>query len=64
MHYFILQEPITIELGTSHRYQQSGSSQILVECKDTFQYVPFLKNLERLLSNPEIYAEVCDAKGS
>ena len=55
---FLIQEPVTIELGTSYKYQQCGSTQRLVEFKDTFQYVPLMKNLENFLMNPEIFEEV------
>lgn len=45
-------------LGTSLKYQQSGSTRRLVEHQDTFQYVPLTENLEKFLSNPEVLAEV------
>ena len=53
-----MQEPITIPLGTSFKYQQSGPSRKLVEVMDTFQYVPLSKNLEKFINNPEVFAEV------
>ena len=45
-------------LGTSLKYQQSGSTRRLVEHQDTFQYVPLTENLEKFLSNPEVLTEV------
>ena len=57
--YFDLQEPLTVELGTSYKYQRSGSKRRLVEYKDTFQYIPLMDNLVQLLKNPEIFDEVC-----
>ena len=37
---------------------QSGAKRRLVERCDTFQYIPFLENLEWFLDNKEIYKEV------
>jgi hypothetical protein len=51
-------EPITVELGRTYKYQQCGSTQKLVEVKDTFQYVPLLKNLEILFSNKQVFEEI------
>ena len=36
-----------------------GATSRLTEKRDTFQYVPLLEGLSSLLSNPEIYSEVC-----
>ena len=55
---FIQQEPVSYELGTSFKYQQTGAKRRLVEVKETCQYVPLLQNLERLLNNEDIYQEV------
>ena len=57
-HLFCEQEPETIRLGSSLRYQQSGSSRRLVEVTDTFQYVPLIPNLKHFLSNPDVFKEV------
>ena len=54
----MLYEPVTITLGTSYQYKQSGAKRRLVERCDTFQYIPFLENLEWFLDNKEIYKEV------
>lgn len=55
----ILQQPITIELGTSgYKYQGSGVKRRLVEQKDEFQYVPLIENLQSVLQNRNIYHEV------
>lgn len=47
-----------MELGTSYQYRRSGVKRSLVEKKDTFQYVPFIKNLEWILQNKDVYNEV------
>ena len=52
------QEPVTMLLGASFKYQRSGGTQRLVEVKETFEYVPLLENLEQFLSNPEVLQEV------
>lgn len=52
------QEPVTCELGTSFRYQKSGTTRRLVEVKDTSQYIPLLKHLEKLLNNSDVLQEV------
>ena len=52
------QEPVACELGTSFRYQQMGTKRRLVEVTETFQYVPLLPNLEKLLNNKDIFQEV------
>ena len=44
------QEPVSYELGTSFRYQQTGAKRRLVEVQETCQYVPLLQNLEKLLN--------------
>ncbi len=54
----MLQEPVTIELGTSYKYRKSGSKRLLVEVPDTYQYVPLLENLEWILQNKSISSEV------
>ena len=41
-----MQEPVTIDLGTSYVYQKHGAKRRLIEKKDTFQYVPLLENLQ------------------
>ena len=55
---FCMQEPVTITLGTEYHYRASGTKRRLVEKCETFQYVPFLKNLEWMLQNPDICHEV------
>lgn len=53
-----MQEPISITLGTSYKYKATGIHRSLIEKADTFQYVPFLGNLEWLLQNRSIYNAV------
>lgn len=55
---FCVQEPVTITLGTEYHYRASGTKRRLVEKCETFQYVPFLENLEWMLQNPDICHEV------
>ncbi|XP_065893459.1 uncharacterized protein [Dysidea avara] len=55
---FGLIEPVACELGTSFRYQQMGTKRRLVEVTETFQYVPLLPNLEKLLNNKDIFQEI------
>ena len=55
---FLLQEPMTIQLGSKLQYQRYGSTCRLIEVKDTFQYVPLLPNLQRFLSNTEVFKKV------
>lgn len=59
--YCSLQEPVTIELGTSYHYKRSGSKRVLVEKRDTFQYVPLIENLEWILQNKSLRTEVSAA---
>jgi len=49
---------VTIKLGISFRYQQTGSTRQLVEFDETFQYIPLMENLERLLNNADVLQEV------
>ena len=49
---------MTIKLGISFRYQQTGSTRQLVEFDETFQYIPLMENLERLLNNADVLQEV------
>ena len=58
MQHSILQEPISIELGSHLESIRSGSKRRLAEVKDVFQYVPFLQGLASLLSHPDIRDEV------
>lgn len=55
---FFEQEPVTCELGTSFRYQQTGVKRRLVEVRETCQYIPLMQNLEKLLNNQDFYQEV------
>lgn len=55
---FFEQEPVASELGTLFRYQQTGIKQRLVEVKETFQYIPLMENLEKVLNNQDIYQKV------
>ena len=55
---FFEQEPVACELGTSFKYQQTGIKRRLVEVKETFQYIPLMQNLEKLLNNQDVYQEV------
>ena len=55
---FLGQEPISYELGTSFRYQQTGAKRRLVEFQETCQYIPLVQNLEKLLNNQDVYQEV------
>ena len=57
-----MQEPVTVQLGTSYVYKNSGAKQRLVERKDLFQYVPLFKHLAWLLQNVDIYNEVREYK--
>ena len=49
---------ITVELGSTYKYKKCGSRRILVEHKDTYQYVPLIVNLQHVLQNQEIFMEV------
>lgn len=60
----VLKEPVTIVLGTTLRYQQCGSVRRLAECKETFEYIPLLENLEKFLSNCEVFQEVIVIRSS
>ena len=53
-----MQESVTQQLGTSFKYKKIGSSRRLIEIQDTFEYVPLLDNLERLLCNQDVFEEV------
>ena len=53
-----MQDPVTIELGTSYKYRRRGHRRLLVEQKDTFQYIPLIENLQSILQNKEIYIQV------
>ena len=46
---FFEQEPVACELGTSFKYQQTGIKRRLVEVKETFQYIPLMQNLEKII---------------
>ena len=35
-----MQEPVTIQLGTSYKYKKRGAKRQLVDTPDTFQYIP------------------------
>lgn len=52
------QEPVTVELGTSYQYTRSGAKRLLVEKKESFQYIPLIENLEWLLQCRDVYNEV------
>ena len=54
----IIQEPVTIELGTTYEYRRSRGKRRLFEVSETFQYVPLIENLQWLLQNKDIYNEV------
>lgn len=54
-----MQQPLSVYLGTSMVTTSVGVTSRLTEKRDTFQYVPFLDGLVSLLSNPEIFSEVC-----
>ena len=43
-----MQEPITIELGTTYQYKRSGAKRSLVGKYESFQYIPLIDNLEWL----------------
>ena len=58
VHVASMQEPITIELGTTYQYKRSGAKRSLVEKSESFQYVPLIDNLEWLLQNKEVFHEV------
>ncbi len=53
-----VQEPVTVELGTSYQYKKKGAKRVLVEKPDTFQYVPLIDNLQWILQNTDVYQEV------
>lgn len=53
-----MQEPVTIQLGTSYKYKKRGAKRQLVDTPDTFQYVPLIENLEWMLQNRDLYDEV------
>ena len=35
-----MQEPVTVELGSTYCYKRSGSKRSLVEKMESFQYIP------------------------
>ena len=49
---------MTVKLGSSYQYKTTGAKRSLVEKTESFQYVPFLENLEWLLQHREISNEV------
>lgn len=49
---------MTIELGTHYEYKKSGAKRMLVEKKDTFQYIPLITNLEWIMQNNDLYNKV------
>ena len=53
-----LQEPITVELGSTYCYKRSGAKRSLVEKSESFQYIPLIENLQWVLQNKEVYQEV------
>ena len=53
-----IQLPVTVKLGSSYHYKTTGAKRSLVEKMESFQYVPFLENLEWLLLHREISNEV------
>ena len=57
-YYTVIQEPVTIELGSDCVPVQSGSKRRLSIQRKSFQYVPLLDGLYALLSNREILDEV------
>lgn len=48
--HFFLKEPVAKELGKKMVYKGTGNKRKIMEVKRTFYYVPFLKNVQRLLS--------------
>ena len=54
----IVQEPVTIVLGSHLRYVGLGSKRRLIDTNDTFEYIPLLQGLKCLLQNDAIRHEV------
>ena len=57
-----IQEPVSVELGSTYSYKTSGRKRYLSEKSETFQYVPLIKNLQWVLQNKEVYEEVCSMR--
>lgn len=55
-----MQEPVTVELGSTYHYKRSGAKRSLLEKSESFQYVPLIENLEWLLQNTDVYQEVSE----
>ena len=53
-----IQEPKTIELGTTYTWEKLGGKSKLVETKNTFQYVPILDSIASIVGNKDLYDEV------
>ena len=45
----IVQEPVTIVLGSHLRYVGLGSKRRLIDTNDTFEYIPLLQGIKCLL---------------
>ena len=44
----IVQEPVTIVLGSHLRYVSLGSKRRLIDTNDTFEYIALLQGLKRM----------------
>ena len=55
-----VQEPVTVQLGSTYHYKRSGAKRSLVEKSESFQYVPLIENLQWVLQNTDVYQEVSE----
>ena len=53
-----VQEPVTVELGTTYQYERSGAKRLLIEKPNSFQCILLIDNLQWVLQNKDVYSEV------